>query len=76
MSNEQHLKLLFHPIFEQAVAAVLKEGEPAKTVLWSMAPEIMVDQKHPHGPATDIWAVGCVNVSAYTFVVLCASGDV
>lgn len=42
----------------QAVAAVEKDGEPAKTVLWAMAPEVMVDQKYAHGPATDIWAVG------------------
>eukprot|EP00903_Cladosiphon_okamuranus_P016857 g15545.t1 len=45
---------------KKAVAAVTKDGEPAKTVLWAMAPEVMVDQKHPHGPATDIWAVGCL----------------
>lgn len=42
----------------QAVAAVKKDGEPAKTILWAMSPEVIVDQKHPHGPATDIWAVG------------------
>lgn len=50
----------------QAVAAVMKDGEPAKTVLWGMAPEVMVDQKHPNGPTTDIWAVGCV--TKYIFV--------
>lgn len=51
---------VFHAgsLLRQAVAAVTKDGEPAKTVLWAMAPEVMVDQKHPHGPATDIWAVG------------------
>ncbi|CAM9464391.1 unnamed protein product [Sphacelaria rigidula] len=45
---------------KKAVAAIQKEGEPAKTVLWGMAPEVLVDHKHPHGPATDIWAVGCL----------------
>lgn len=45
-------------MYVQAVAAVTKDGEPAKTVLWAMAPELMVDQKHSYGPATDIWALG------------------
>eukprot|EP00752_Nemacystus_decipiens_P004070 g3725.t1 len=53
-------KLQRENICKKAVAAMMKDGEPAKPVLWAMAPEVMVDQKHPHGPATDIWAVGCL----------------
>lgn len=56
--NSERLALTVDNGVCQAVASMLKEGEPSKTVLWAMAPEVMVDQKQPHSPATDIWAVG------------------
>lgn len=65
------LTLAIHYLL-QAVAAIAKEGEPAKTVLWSMAPEAIVDHKLQHTSSTDMWAAGCVIVS-FGSISLCSA---